>query len=197
MAATSLASSAMARGHVGSTPRDPPTTRLKRGYRAAASPKTPPTASSGSCSSKRASMAIFGVSQRLSHDIPPSLPSRLGAEVPVQGADRRCAAQGPRDHAAGLRRNGRDHRQRRAVTRSRAHVRRDTAARLGQRLRPPREGALVPQDQQEFEHIRRRYWGQRFWQRGYFSTTSGNIIDDIIMRYLNRHTHKDGFSPSA
>lgn len=29
--------------------------------------------------------------------------------------------------------------------------------------------------QQEFEHIRKRYWGQRFWQRGYFSTTSGNI----------------------
>ena len=25
--------------------------------------------------------------------------------------------------------------------------------------------------QQEFEHIRKRYWGQRFWQRGYFSTT--------------------------
>jgi putative transposase len=22
--------------------------------------------------------------------------------------------------------------------------------------------------QQEFEHIRKRYWGQRFWQRGYF-----------------------------
>jgi putative transposase len=24
--------------------------------------------------------------------------------------------------------------------------------------------------QQEFEHIRKRYWGQRFWGRGYFST---------------------------
>ena len=50
--------------------------------------------------------------------------------------------------------------------------------------------------QQEFEHIRKRYWGQRFWQHGYFSTTSGNITDDIIMRYLDRHTHKQGFSPS-
>jgi len=28
--------------------------------------------------------------------------------------------------------------------------------------------------QQEFEHIRKRYWGQRFWGRGYFSTTAGN-----------------------
>jgi putative transposase len=51
--------------------------------------------------------------------------------------------------------------------------------------------------QQEFEHIRKRYWGQRFWQRGYFSTTSGNITDDVINNYLNEHAAKDGFSPSA
>ena len=51
--------------------------------------------------------------------------------------------------------------------------------------------------QQEFKYIRKRYWGQRFWQRGYFSTTSGNIVDGIIMRYLDRHTHKDDFSPAA
>ena len=42
--------------------------------------------------------------------------------------------------------------------------------------------------QQEFEHIRKRYWGQRFWGRGYFSTTSGNITDDVITAYLERHT---------
>jgi len=44
--------------------------------------------------------------------------------------------------------------------------------------------------QQEFEHIRKRYWGQRFWGRGYFSTTSGNITDDVIMNYLDRHTKR-------
>ncbi|ATW05258.1 IS200/IS605 family transposase [Sphingorhabdus sp. YGSMI21] len=43
--------------------------------------------------------------------------------------------------------------------------------------------------QQEFEHIRKRYWGQRFWARGYFCTTSGNITDDVIMRYLEYHTN--------
>ncbi|MDE2570592.1 MAG: IS200/IS605 family transposase [Sphingomonadales bacterium] len=42
--------------------------------------------------------------------------------------------------------------------------------------------------QQEFEYIRKRYWGQRFWARGYFSTTSGNITDDVITAYLERHT---------
>ena len=50
--------------------------------------------------------------------------------------------------------------------------------------------------QQEFEHIRKRYWGQRFWARGYFSTTSGNITDDVIENYLNQHSAKNGFSPS-
>lgn len=44
---------------------------------------------------------------------------------------------------------------------------------------------------------RKRYWGQRFWQRGYFSTASGNITDDVIQNYLNQHTAKDGFSPST
>ena len=42
--------------------------------------------------------------------------------------------------------------------------------------------------QQEFEHIRKRYWGQRFWARGYFCTTSGNITDGVILNYLEHHT---------
>ena len=52
--------------------------------------------------------------------------------------------------------------------------------------------------QQEFEHIRKRYWGQRLWARGYFPTTSGNITDDVIMNYLDEHTapSKSGFSPA-
>jgi putative transposase len=51
--------------------------------------------------------------------------------------------------------------------------------------------------QQEFEHIRKRYWGQRFWGSGHFSTTAGNITEDVIMAYLDRHIRKDGFSPAA
>lgn len=51
--------------------------------------------------------------------------------------------------------------------------------------------------QQEFEHIRKRYWGQHSWDSGYFSTTSGNIMDDVINRYLDSDTHKNGLSHSA
>lgn len=44
--------------------------------------------------------------------------------------------------------------------------------------------------QMEFPELRKRYWGSRFWARGYFSTTSGNVTDDIIMQYLEFHSTK-------
>ena len=42
--------------------------------------------------------------------------------------------------------------------------------------------------QQEFPNLRKQYWGCRFWARGYFCTTSGNITDDIILEYLGQHS---------
>ncbi|OED49192.1 transposase [Rhodobacteraceae bacterium (ex Bugula neritina AB1)] len=41
--------------------------------------------------------------------------------------------------------------------------------------------------QREFPAIRRRYWGCRFWGRGYFSTTNGAITEDIVLQYLENH----------
>ena len=41
--------------------------------------------------------------------------------------------------------------------------------------------------QQEFPEIRKRYWGRHFWGRGFFSTTSGNITDEMINAYINDH----------
>ncbi|MCC8419199.1 MAG: transposase, partial [Rickettsia endosymbiont of Glossina mortisans submortisans] len=32
------------------------------------------------------------------------------------------------------------------------------------------------------------FWGKRFWGRGYFSTTSGHITDEVINEYINNHT---------
>ena len=45
--------------------------------------------------------------------------------------------------------------------------------------------------QQEFPELRKRYWGQRFWARGYFSTTSGNITDETILNYIDSHQPTD------
>jgi putative transposase len=45
--------------------------------------------------------------------------------------------------------------------------------------------------QMEFPELRKRYWGRRFWARGYFSTTSGNVTDDIILQYLELYSKRD------
>ncbi len=42
--------------------------------------------------------------------------------------------------------------------------------------------------QEEYPELRKRYWGRHVWARGYFSSTSGNVTDDIINDYINRHT---------
>ena len=42
--------------------------------------------------------------------------------------------------------------------------------------------------QLEFPELKKRYWGKHFWGRGYFSATSGNITDEIINDYINRHS---------
>jgi len=52
------------------------------------------------------------------------------------------------------------------------------------------KGRLSRQIQTAFPELRKRYWGRRFWARGYFSTTSGNVTDDIITQYLELHSSK-------
>ena len=42
--------------------------------------------------------------------------------------------------------------------------------------------------QEEYPALRKRYWGRHFWARGYFSSTSGNVTDDMINDYINRHS---------
>jgi putative transposase len=41
--------------------------------------------------------------------------------------------------------------------------------------------------QREFPHLKKRYWGCRFWGRGYFSTTNGAITEDLVLQYLENH----------
>jgi len=53
------------------------------------------------------------------------------------------------------------------------------------------KGRSLRRVQMEFPELRKRYWGRRFWARGYFSTTSGNVTDDIILQYLELHSKRD------
>ena len=38
---------------------------------------------------------------------------------------------------------------------------------------------------QEFPHLKKQYWGQHLWARGYFAVTSGTITDEMINEYIN------------
>lgn len=53
------------------------------------------------------------------------------------------------------------------------------------------KGRSLHRIQMEFLKLRKRYWGRRFWARGYFSTTSRNVIDDIIRQYLELRSNRD------
>jgi putative transposase len=38
--------------------------------------------------------------------------------------------------------------------------------------------------QDEFPEIRKRYWGQHLWARGYFCATVGTVDEETIKRYI-------------
>ncbi len=44
--------------------------------------------------------------------------------------------------------------------------------------------------QEEFPELRKQYWGQHFWARGYFCVSAGNVTDDLIREYLAKHSEK-------
>jgi putative transposase len=44
--------------------------------------------------------------------------------------------------------------------------------------------------QQEFEQLRKKYWGQHLWARGYFVVTVGNVNAEDIQKYIeNQEIH--------
>ncbi len=41
--------------------------------------------------------------------------------------------------------------------------------------------------QEEFPHIRKKYWGRHFWAIGYGVWSTGNITDEMVQQYLEHH----------
>ena len=37
---------------------------------------------------------------------------------------------------------------------------------------------------QEFPALKKQFWGQHLWSRGYFAVSSGHITDEMIMDYI-------------
>ncbi len=38
----------------------------------------------------------------------------------------------------------------------------------------------------EFDHLRKRYWGQHIWARGYFAVTVGNLNEQQVQEYIEQ-----------
>lgn len=36
----------------------------------------------------------------------------------------------------------------------------------------------------EFSVLKKQYWGRHMWARGYFAASSGNVTDEVIMKYI-------------
>jgi putative transposase len=47
--------------------------------------------------------------------------------------------------------------------------------------------------QEEYEELRKRYWGQHLWARGYFCVTAGSVTKEMIQEYIANQFKKGGF----
>ena len=45
--------------------------------------------------------------------------------------------------------------------------------------------------QMEFDELKRRYWGQHLWARGYFCATVGTVTAEMIKRYIEEQKWQD------
>jgi putative transposase len=45
--------------------------------------------------------------------------------------------------------------------------------------------------QQEFSHLKKRYWGQHLWARGYYCSTAGELTRAEIDEYISKHSEED------
>jgi putative transposase len=41
--------------------------------------------------------------------------------------------------------------------------------------------------QEEFAHLKKRYWGRHLWARGYFCATVGAVTQEQIKEYVEKH----------
>ena len=41
--------------------------------------------------------------------------------------------------------------------------------------------------QDEFPHLKKRYWGRHVWARGYFCATVGTVTQEQIKEYIEKH----------
>ena len=45
--------------------------------------------------------------------------------------------------------------------------------------------------QEEFPELKRKYWGQHLWSRGYFCATVGSVTEEMIKEYIENQGRQD------
>lgn len=45
--------------------------------------------------------------------------------------------------------------------------------------------------QMEYPELKKRYWGQHLWARGYFAVSTGNVSTEMIKDYIEHHFEGD------
>ncbi len=41
--------------------------------------------------------------------------------------------------------------------------------------------------QKEYPKLKKRYWGQRFWAKGFGAFSTGNITEEMVQEYIEHH----------
>ena len=41
--------------------------------------------------------------------------------------------------------------------------------------------------QKEYPQLKKRYWGRRFWSRGFGAFSTGNITEEMVQQYIEGH----------
>ena len=62
-----------------------------------------------------------------------------------------------------------------------------SVSKLVQRLKGRSSRLLL----EEFNELRRQFWGRHLWARGYFAATTGNVTDEIIKQYIESQELED------
>ena len=53
------------------------------------------------------------------------------------------------------------------------------------------KGRSSYQLQRDFPELRKRYWGQHLWSRGYFCSTVGAVTEEMIKKYIDDQDSED------
>ena len=133
---------------------------------------------------------IHGISQRFSHSIQHPIPLCVGDKIPLPCSCRRSETSSSGAYPTNMSAI-------RFAERTRAHEQRSihilvsaprhlSESQIMQKIKGRSSRML----QQEFPHLKKRYWGQHIWARGYFCTTVGQVADEMIRDYIADHVGK-------